>query len=409
MRYFTCLILAIVLSAGCTDRPPSGFAINAMNSPAGAGSAEPHLAQGPDGKVVLNWLARERDGYALRYAELDGSTWRPAQTVARGKDWFVNWADFPSVTPVTQSLWAAHWLAKRPGGTYAYDVAIAISQDGGKSWSDSLTPHTDDTRTEHGFVSLFPWQAGVGALWLDGRNMVEDGQDAGEAHTRAGMTLRAAVITADGAIVSDQLVDDLVCDCCQTDVAVGADGPIAVYRNRTTEEHRDIYVSRAIDGRWEKGRPVANDNWKISGCPVNGPAIAADQANVAVAWFTAADDTSRVRIARSNDSAKSFSAAVDIDVDSPIGRVDIVLLKSGNAVVSWLRSGADRQSEFCLRQVSAAGELGPVHVIARTSETRSSSFPQMLRSGDDLVLAWTDYLADDVSTVRTALVDVAAL
>ena len=409
MRYFTCLILAIVLSAGCTDRPPSGFAINAMNSPAGAGSAEPHLAQGPDGKVVLNWLARERDGYALRYAELDGSTWRPAQTVARGKDWFVNWADFPSVTPVTQSLWAAHWLAKRPGGTYAYDVAIAISQDGGKSWSDSLTPHTDDTRTEHGFVSLFPWQAGVGALWLDGRNMVEDGQDAGEAHTRAGMTLRAAVITADGAIVSDQLVDDLVCDCCQTDVAVGADGPIAVYRNRTTEEHRDIYVSRAIDGRWEKGRPVANDNWKISGCPVNGPAIAADQANVAVAWFTAADDTSRVRIARSNDSAKSFSAAVDIDVDSPIGRVDIVLLKSGNAVVSWLRSGADRQSEFCLRQVSAAGELGSVHVIARTSETRSSSFPQMLRSGDDLVLAWTDYLADDVSTVRTALVDVAAL
>ena len=409
MRYFTCFILTIVLSAGCTDRSPSRSAISAINSPAGAGSAEPHLAQGQDGKVVLNWLAREREGYALRYAELDGSTWGPAQTVARGKDWFVNWADFPSVTPVTQSLWAAHWLAKRPGGTYAYDVAIAISQDGGKSWSDSLTPHTDDTRTEHGFVSLFPWQAGVGALWLDGRNMVEDGQGAGEAHTRAGMTLRSAVITADGAIVSDQLVDDLVCDCCQTDVAVGADGPIAVYRNRTTEEHRDIYVSRAIDGRWEKGRPVANDNWKISGCPVNGPAIAADQANVAVAWFTAADDTSRVRIARSNDSAKSFSAAVDIDVDSPIGRVDIVLLKSGNAVVSWLRSGADRQSEFCLRQVSAAGELGPVHVIARTSETRSSSFPQMLRSGDDLVLAWTDYSADDVSTVRTAMFDVADL
>ncbi len=142
---------------------------------------------------------------------------------------------------------------------------------------------------------------------------------------------------------------------------------------------------------------------------MNGPAIAADRANVAVAWFTAANDTPRVRIARSNDSAKSFSAAVDIDVDSPIGRVDIVLLKSGNAVVSWLRSGADRQAEICLRQVSAAGELGPVHVIARTSETRSSSFPQMLRSGDDLVLAWTDYLADDVSTVRTALVDVAAL
>lgn len=325
MHYFTCLILAFVLSTGCTDRTLSRVAVTAMKSPAGEGSAEPHLARGPDDKVVLSWLERERDGYALRYAELDGRGWRPAQTVAHGKNWFVNWADFPSVTPVTQSLWAAHWLAKRPGGTYAYDVAIAISRDGGRSWSESLTPHTDDTRTEHGFVSLFPWQAGVGALWLDGRNTVEDGQDAEAAKTRAGMTLRAAVITPAGAITNDQLVDDLVCDCCQTDVAVGANGPIAVYRNRTNEEQRDIYVARAINGHWEKGRPIANDNWKIAGCPVNGPAIAADRANVAVAWFTAANDISRVRIARSNDSASTFSAALDIDIDKPIGRVDIVL------------------------------------------------------------------------------------
>jgi hypothetical protein len=145
---------------------------------------------------------------ALRYAVLDEQGWQPAQTVAEGGDWFVNWADFPSVLPITEDFWAAHWLTRRPGGPYAYDVSIALSLDGGKTWGEVLSPHDDGTQTEHGFVSLFPATDGVGALWLDGRNTVPAGN--GGHHAAGGMTLRSAVITPEGRVVDSVLVDELV-------------------------------------------------------------------------------------------------------------------------------------------------------------------------------------------------------
>jgi len=218
------MAVTLVTITAYGDSPGKRGAALLIPSPAGPGSAEPHLAQGPGGTVVLSWLEREsKDGpVALRYSSLTDGQWQTGTTITQGEHWFVNWADFPSVSPITSDLWAAHWLEKKPGGTYAYDVAISLSQDAGKSWSEPMTPHTDNTNTEHGFVSLFPWQDSVGALWLDGRDM-ESG----------GMTLRAAVISPGLTITSDYLVDDLVCDCCQTDVALGPTGPIAVYRNRT--------------------------------------------------------------------------------------------------------------------------------------------------------------------------------
>ena len=381
------------------DSPGKRGAALLIHSPAGPGSAEPHLAQGPGGAVVLSWLEREsKDGpVALRYSSLTDGQWQTGTTITRGEHWFVNWADFPSVSPITSDLWAAHWLQKKPGGTYAYDVAISLSQDAGKSWSEPMTPHTDNTRTEHGFVSLFPWQDGVGALWLDGRNM-ESG----------GMTLRAAVISPGLSITSENLVDDLVCDCCQTDVALVPTGPIAVYRNRTSDEIRDIYISRAIDGHWEEGRAVGDDGWETAACPVNGPAIAASGSEVVVAWFTMANDIARVRYARSSDGAASFSTPIDIDAEQANGRVDVALLDNGNAVVSWLRTGTDNQGELAIRVVSKTGKLGAVQMIAPTSTNRPAGFPQMISTGAQLVFAWTDTSGDQPS-VQTALLDVTLL
>ena len=391
----------------------SGFKVSPLVSPAGVDSVEPNLAQGPDGTVVLSWLERGGDRAVLRFPTLANTGWQAAQTVASGDDWFVNWADFPSVVPITSTLWAAHWLVKRPGGTYAYDVAIALSHDSGRSWGAPLTPHTDGTRTEHGFVSLFPWQSGVGAIWLDGRNMVEDGDGQGEAnddhgHAEGGMTLRSAVIDADHTRTFEQLIDELVCDCCQTDVAPGPDGPIAVYRDRSPEEIRDIRVIRAVQGEWQPPQPVGSDGWEIGGCPVNGPAIATLGNEVAVAWLTAPGWKTRVRLARSNDGAESFSTPIDVDSEQSLGRVGVVLLDDGAAVVSWLCTRDDETAELCLRRVARSGETGAVQVVGRTGASRLSGFPQMLRSGQGLIMAWTD-TSGDAPRVRTARVDATTL
>ncbi len=398
------LLLTCIIVTACAAPDP---AIVMLPLDAAADSAQPHMARAPDGTMVLSWLEPDGNAVALRYATLGTAGWQRQGTVATGNDWFVNWADFPSVVPLDDTLWAAHWLAKRPGGTYSYDVVMSLSTDRGVTWSPPVTPHTDGTRTEHGFVSLFPAPAGVGVVWLDGRNMTEDGHD----HESGGaghMTLRSAVVTDAASITARALVDDMVCDCCQTDVAMGKTGPLLAYRNKTSDEIRDIYIARAVDGRWEPPAAVADDGWRIPGCPVNGPAVAARDDTVVVAWFTAANDQPRVRLARSGNGAESFGRALDIDAAGVIGRVDVDLLDDGVAVVSWLRKNKSGDGEICLRTVAPDGKRGPVHVVANTTAARASGFPQMVRDDDSLVLAWTDTIGGQTRLVSGRF-DVAAL
>ncbi len=373
--------------------------IEPLHLPAEHGSAQPHLAVAPHGEVVLSWLTRREQAATLYFSTLEADHWSDPVAVAAGPDWFVNWADFPSVQPITQDLWAAHWLVKSAEPTFAYDVAVSLSHDGGSHWAAPITPHNDGTPTEHGFASLFALQDQPALIWLDGRQMIEghDGAAPGP------MTLRGARLDNGQRISGAQVLDDRVCDCCQTDVAVAATGPVAVYRNRSEHEIRDIYVSRMEQGIWQAGRAVANDNWEISGCPVNGPAIDALGDQVAVAWFTAAAGRSRVRMAWSVDAGVTFSDPYDIDIERAIGRVDVALLSETEAVVSWLRRGFSSQGEIVVRRVSSVGELGAVQVIAATTGSRPSGFPQMVRSGGDLIFAWTNTSTERVQTARLSI------
>ena len=43
-----------------------------------------------------------------------------------GEDFMVNWADMPSVQPITADVWAAHWLHFAPDSAGAYHIATAV-------------------------------------------------------------------------------------------------------------------------------------------------------------------------------------------------------------------------------------------------------------------------------------------
>lgn len=396
-------VAGLGLSACTRDAPPITVTLPDVARP---GSAEPNLAAGRQGTVVMSWLEPEGENTSLRYARLIDESWTPPQTVQRGNNWFVNWADFPSVVPLHDDLWAAHWLAKSADLTYAYDVLIATSRDGGQTWSEPLSPHTDGTPTEHGFVSLFHWDGHVGAVWLDGRNTVNE-FDASNVKA-SGMTLRAAALSGDGSRSRETVIDDLVCDCCQTDVATTARGVTVVYRDRTADEIRDIYIARHREGNWQAGIPVANDDWNISGCPVNGPAIAALDEHLSVAWFTGQGNEPRIRVAFSNDDGQTFSTVEDIDVGSTLGRVDLLPLEDGSVVLGSLRDGGDGTAKVELRRVAPdAGPKRPL-LVGTTAAGRLSGFPRLARHEQWVVVAWTD--ADDTGTrVRSALVAISAL
>lgn len=396
--------LALLL-AGCAEKSgpePGGAGLTLVPVPAADGSMAPNLARGPANTAILSWIEPDGDGHALRYAVFAGGDWGEVRTVTSGREWFVNWADIPSVVPLSDTLWAAHWLARREAGGYSYDIHVAISRDAGDSWSEPFVPHTDGTDTEHGFVSIYPDARGVGMVWLDGRKM-ENEYDENDV-AASGMTLRAAVFSPDRVAIEETLLDDLICDCCQTDVAVTPRGPVAVYRDRTVDEVRDIYVTGKRDGAWQPGKPVADDAWEIWGCPVNGPAVQARYSQIAVAWFSASDDEPRVQLAWSSDAGATLAPPIVVAAGDLLGHVGVALLPSGDAAVTWLAKSGTDGAELRLRRVSAAGILGIDIIVA--NDAASFSVPQIVALGDDLLVAWTSGQGEQ-RAVRAALISAA--
>lgn len=352
--------------------------------------------------MLLSWIERAGARATLKFAERSSQGWSPSRTVASGANWFVNWADVPSVIRLGSGMLAAHWLQKSGEGTYAYDVRLVFSKDDGKTWSAPVTPHHDGTQTEHGFATLFQMpDAGLGLVWLDGRAMksadAHGGQGGGE------MSVRFASFGEDGRQRSEMPVDLRVCECCPTTAAVTADGVIAAFRDRSPDEVRDIYVSRLEKGKWTQPAAVHNDGWRIPACPVNGPVLATRGRDVAIAWFTASGDQGRAYLAFSSDAGRSFANPVRLDDDGSIGRVDVELLEDGSAVASWIESVGGR-TEFRIRRVERTGATSAAITIAGIDGGRMSGYPRIARQGDTLVFAWT---ARDVTPrVQTAFAQV---
>jgi hypothetical protein len=126
-------------------------------------------------------------------------------------------------------------------------------------------------------------------------------------------------------------------------------------RSRQASVRRPPSATRRLDPR---RRPLAHDGWEVNGCPVNGPAVAAAGPQVAAAWFTAANETSRVNVAFSADSGATFGPPIVVDDGRPLGRVDVVLLDQGRALVSWLEQSANGAELRPLERLPADDPLG---------------------------------------------------
>lgn len=406
---FACTALLAVVALACGTQGEAdgtvaaasevaGAPIDSLESPTGPGATVPNLAIGKGGEVYLSWVEPADSGHAMKVATLTGRSWTAPSVIRAARDFWVNWADFPSVVVLNDGRLAAHWLQRTGKGTYAYGVRIAQSRDKGRTWSAGVSPHRDTMPVEHGFVAMWPDRNGLGAVWLDGRKTAAPA--AGHDGHGGEMMLLSTTMGPDGKVGAEATVDARTCDCCQNSVALTASGPIVAYRNRTNDEIRDIYVSRLVNGKWTEGVAVHDDNWKINACPVNGPSIKAAGRNVAIAWFSGARDTNRVNVAFSTDGGAKFSAPIRVDGGEPGGRVDLVMLDDGSVVVSWLeRTGRD-VAAVQARRVTRAGQLGPTRTIATSTAARASGVPRMALSKTDIYFAWT--VPTRPSSVRVA-------
>ena len=408
IRYLLVLAVSMPFLAGVIQQAPAPWTVRVeqISSPAGTNSVEPRLSVSAKG-VLLSWIERSGTKATLKFSERTAASatgWSGDHTVASGDNWFVNWADVPSVMRLNDTTLVAHWLQKNPAATAAYDVRVSRSTDNGKTWSAPVTPHHDATASEHGFVTMFPTSAGAGLVWLDGRSAAAH-HGAGATHDAGAMALRFSTFDSAWKQSQETIVDARVCDCCPTAAAITAEGPIVAFRDRSDKEIRDIAVSRLVGGKWSEPTPVHRDNWNITGCPVNGPALVARDRFVAVAWFTGAENQNRAFVALSKDAGRTFGAPIRLDDNGTLGRVDLALFEDGSVAGSWIeyqRGGTP--GVLRVRRIQPSGERSASVAIVGVGSDRAAGFPRIARYGNELFAAWTENAAGKPPQVRTAIV-----
>jgi hypothetical protein len=394
IKILAVILMAALQSCSVNEQP---LTVLHLDSPAGLSAGEPYLFTDPQGKIHMIWIERQDTIAMLKLSHWHNEQWTEPVVVASGSDWFVNWADYPLAVGNSSGKFMAHVLDKSGEGTFAYDVKITTSQDG-LTWTTPTVLHDDGKQAEHGFVSMIPFGENVFISWLDGRNTVSDEPEQHDDHGHHGeMTVRAALVTYEGNKLEEWELDSRACDCCQTTAAITDNGPIVIYRDRSENEVRDISIVRLLNNEWTKPEPVFQDNWEISGCPVNGPRCEAKGNTLAVAWFTMADNVPGVSVIFSSDGGATFGKPIRVNENETIGRVDLVLLDEETVLVSWMEAATIK-----VAKVHSNGEKGQPTTIAESSEARASGFPQMTKAENLVMVAWTD---DQERTIKVAKLD----
>jgi hypothetical protein len=403
------LALAAPAAAGGLDVVPLDLA-------SGPNTAQPSVAVDPGRGFIVTWQWRDGDRARLEFVEVaaDGRIGRRGTIVDAARTgpegaaarWFVNWADFPSLVVLDNGDWVAHWLQKSGDSTYAYEIRVVRSRDRGRSWSAPVVPHTDGTETEHGFVSLLPDGGDrVRLVWLDGRETaVSAGHDAHAGHGDHGahgsMTLRSAVLDRRGRLSAETRLDADTCSCCQTDAVRHGERALVAYRDHGEGDLRNMHWLELVDGRWSADRVLHDDGWRIAGCPVNGPALAAGIGPVLAVWPTMQGERMVVRMAI--EGAQGFGPAVDLEGDSgTVGRVDAAPWGDG-FLVAWMGVGSVAgESALRLARVDATPKVQESRVLATLPPGRSSGVPRLAALGRVALAAWVE-AADGVPTIRAA-------
>lgn len=369
------------------------------------GQAQPSVVADPGGGFILSWIDREAGHAHLRFAELDrdGRLQRRGE-IADGSDWFVNWADFPSLAVLDNGDWVSFFLRKvDPAKPYAYAVWLTRSQDRGEHWQPPTRVHDDDSASEHGFVSLVAAGADrVLVAWLDGRRTAAQEAAHDDPHAAAVTSLRSALFARDGSVEADRELDPLTCDCCTTDGLRQGDRTLLIYRNRSEDQIRDINVIERQGDAWQPVASVHDDGWHMPGCPVNGPALTTLGGAPLAVWPTLIEQSYRVRLAR-RSAAGHWSLAGELEADPALlGRVDAAAWGE-QALVSWIgQNGGDP----VLKVAQLDTEAGVVKQIdvAHFAPGRHTGMPRLASQDGRAVLVWTEP-GPSGSRVRGVLLD----
>jgi len=250
---------------------------------------------GPEGQAQLG-MAISHDG---------GDTMSPPVPISQnGAHVSSHGENSPSLVVRPTEYYALWEQMSEPGGT---ELMFARSLTFGHSFEKAICVTDKVQPSFNGFSALGVAPNGdVYAVWLDGRDKPDP------AGTFAAYLAKS--VDRGATFGKNVRVSPGVCPCCRPALCFGSMGEVHVaWRHVFPGDIRDIVVATSKDGGKSFSQPVrvAEDNWKVAGCPHTGPAMAQSGKRLYLAWYAeGSDGRAGIELSWSDDGALSFSPAV---------------------------------------------------------------------------------------------------
>lgn len=221
------------------------------------------------------WRATVRDGQVLVDRSDDlGRSFGPAVPVNAQPEKIGAEGELrPKIAPGPEGNLYVSWTQALPQ-PYAGHIRFSRSTDGGRSFSAPLTVNRDRQAITHRFDSLAVGGDGrVWLAWIDKRDL-QAAKSAGRAYE--GAALYYAVSDDDGASFAvERKAGDASCECCRIALAAApGNGMVALWRQLYAGGVRDHAIARLEPLGETRATRASFGNWQIDACPHHGPALA---------------------------------------------------------------------------------------------------------------------------------------
>ena len=283
------------------------------------------------------------------------------------------------------------YLAWTRRGTRPFtgDIRFARSVDDGRSFSAPRTINDDGLPTGHRFETLGVNDRGeLFMIWIDKRDL-EAARTADEPY--AGAALYYTWSTDGGATFApNRKIKDHVCECCRIALAFDEDGwPVVVWREVLDGSIRDHGIVRFLDrDRFTSIGRVAEDGWRIDGCPHHGPGLARDiDGTYHAVWLTGfGPQGGGAFYARTIEDGLTFTEPMRVGTRTTLGHADVEAL-GRHIVIVWKERVEPNATAVHLMDSDDAGHTwSATREVART--TGISDHPLLITDGERVVLTW---------------------
>ncbi|MDZ4803066.1 MAG: sialidase family protein [Bryobacteraceae bacterium] len=302
----------------------------------------------------------------------------------------------PRMSVRSRSEFYILWQTRRDGEASA--LRFARSTNWGESFSKAGDVEPGNATASQGFYNMAVSPKGVVYVaWLDGRD---------RAKSKPGTSAVYLARSTNRGVSFDKPVRVTLdtCPCCRPSIAFTGDDNVHVaWRGVINDDIRDIFMATSADGgaTFSKGVRVAEDNWKISGCPHSGAVLTSVQKRILATWSTVREGKAQLYAAWSDDNGRTFSARTRVaDTVVDPNHPSVVSMGDRAAIVFQGRpsgkSAGWGQVNAYYREIDVAGKLSPL--VRLGNAKASASYPELAYEEPGRVfVAWTEAAGDDDS------------